>query len=259
MKAMIFAAGLGTRLAPITDTIPKALVDVGGKPMLQRVIENVKAAGVTKIVVNVHYLAQQIVDYLHDNKNFGVDITISDESDLLLDTGGGLLKAAPLLEGNEPILVHNVDILTDLDFRAMETAHQRSGALATLLVKDRTTSRYLLWDDQMQLRAWINTKTGETIPPGQEINNLLPLAFGGIHIISPALLEHLSAYAIASEKAVECPEGHRGKAIQPFGIIPFYLHEAQKGEAVHGYLYPTPYRWVDVGSHDTLAKARSMF
>ncbi len=276
MKAMIFAAGLGTRLAPITDTIPKALVDVGGKPMIQRVIENIKAAGISHIVVNVHYLAQQIVDFLRDNNNFGVDISISDESDLLLDTGGGLLKAAPLFEGDEPILVHNVDILTDLDFKAMEEAHNRTGALATLLVKDRTTSRYLLWDNQMRLRAWINTKTGETIPPdlyqengspthpGRTLSTdpgrtpaLTPLAFSGIHIISPHFLHNLAAYA--STIAPPCPAGHRGVAIPPFGIIPFYLHEALNGEDIHGYLSPTPYRWVDVGSHATLAQARALF
>ncbi len=263
MKAMIFAAGLGTRLAPITDTIPKALVDVGRKPMLQRVIENIKASGVSKMVINVHYLAQQIVDFLRDNNNFGIDITISDESDLLLDTGGGLLKAAPLLDGDEPILVHNVDILTDLDFKAMEAAHKESGALATLLVKDRKTSRYLLWDKQMRLRAWINTKTGQTIPSGGSPavsagqQSLTPLAFSGIHIISPKILDDLSLYA--STLAVECPAGDLGVDVSPFGIIPFYLDEALSGKDIHGYLSPTPYRWVDVGSHATLAQARALF
>ena len=117
MKAMIYAAGLGTRLRPLTDDRPKALIEVGGKPMLQHVIENIKKAGITRAVVNVHHFAGKVIDFLDRNGNFGIDIAISDESDRLLDTGGGLLKARPLLDGDEPILLHNADILTDLDLR----------------------------------------------------------------------------------------------------------------------------------------------
>ena len=125
MQAMIFAAGMGTRLKPLTDTMPKAMVTVGGHPLIQRVIARLKAAGTTRIVVNVHHFANQIVSYLHDNNNFGVDIRISDETEKLLETGGGIKKAAPLFNDNEPILIHNVDILSNVDFPLPLFPHKR--------------------------------------------------------------------------------------------------------------------------------------
>ena len=143
-QAMIFAAGLGTRLRPLTDTMPKALVRVGGEPLLHRVIMNLKAAGFERIVVNVHHFAEQIVDYLKTNDNFGLDIRISDESDALLDTGGGIRKAAPLFDPSSPILIHNVDIFHNVDL-----AHFYQEAAnhdATLLVSKRETSRYLIFN-----------------------------------------------------------------------------------------------------------------
>ena len=143
MKAMIFAAGVGSRLRPLTDHTPKALIPVGGKPMLEHVILKLKAAGFDRLVINIHHLGGQIADFLRANDNFGLQIHLSDESDYLLDTGGGIKKATPWLRGDEPFLVHNVDILSDVDLRALYEAHRRSDPLATLLVSRRDTARYL--------------------------------------------------------------------------------------------------------------------
>ena len=162
-QAMIFAAGLGTRLRPLTDTMPKALVRVGGEPLLHRVVMNLKKAGFERIVINVHHFAEQIVDYLKTNDNFGLDIRISDESDALLDTGGGIRKAAPLFDPSSPILIHNVDILHNVDLAKLyDTAADND---ATLLVSRRDTSRYLIFNEEMRLNGWINIKTGEVKPP----------------------------------------------------------------------------------------------
>ena len=145
---MIFAAGMGTRLRPLTDSMPKALVPVAGKPMLQRVILRLKEAGFLDITVNIHHLGQQIIDYLHANGNFGVTIHISDERGALLDTGGGIRKARPFLDGDEPFLVHNVDTLSDVDLSALYRYHVEHGADATLLTSHRTTSRYFRYMDE---------------------------------------------------------------------------------------------------------------
>ena len=159
---MIFAAGLGTRLRPLTDTMPKALVRVGGEPLLWHVIMNLKAGGFERIVVNVHHFADQIIDYLKANSNFGLDIRISDESNQLLDTGGGIRKAAPLFDPSSPILIHNVDILSNTNLAKLYDSAANHDA--TLLVSKRETSRYLIFDDEMRLREWINVKTGEKKP-----------------------------------------------------------------------------------------------
>ena len=142
MKAMIFAAGLGTRLRPLTDTLPKALVPVGGKPLLYHVLMKLKAAGINEFVINVHHFADKIISYLGENDNFGLDISISDETGGLLETGGGLLHARNYLDGQ--FLVHNVDILSNLDVASF-AGNARPEAMATLLVSERTTSRYLLF------------------------------------------------------------------------------------------------------------------
>ena len=148
---MIFAAGLGTRLRPLTDNMPKALVPVAGKTMLERVILKLKDASFHDITINIHHFGSQIIDFLRANQNFGVDIHISDERGELLDTGGGIKKARPLLESNEPFLIHNADILTDLDLNAFYHHHLESDADATLLTNHRKTSRYLLMNQRTQL------------------------------------------------------------------------------------------------------------
>lgn len=192
MNAMIFAAGLGTRLKPLTDTMPKALVPVAGKPLLQHVLDKLEQQGFDNIVVNVHHFAQQIVSYLKDTP-----IKISDETQELLETGGGLKKALPLFGNDEPVLIHNVDILSNVNLRSFY--EKASGNDATLLVSWRETKRYLVFDDDMRLVGWTNIETGEVRSPYAEIQktdfsdrasvppNLHLYAFSGIHCVSQRL------------------------------------------------------------------------
>ena len=229
-QAMIFAAGLGTRLKPLTDTMPKALVPVDGHPLLWHVIQKLKAAGFERLVVNVHHFAGQIEDYLQANQLFGLDIRISDERDMLLETGGGIRKALPLFEQDAPILIHNVDILSNVDFSMLDAA-LASAPDALLLVSNRTTKRYLQFAaDTMRLVGWKNVATGEV--KGREG---LPLAFSGIHVIAPALMGCLADWPLR------------------FPIMDFYLSECADSRIVgveqHGL------RLLDVGKLDTLEEA----
>ena len=236
-QAMIFAAGLGTRLKPLTDTMPKALVRVGGHPLLWYVVTKLKAAGYERIVVNVHHFSQQIIDYLQANGNFGLDIRISDETGGLLETGGGIRKALPLFDPESPILIHNVDILSNLDLNALPTD------TPLLVVSQRQTKRYLLFDDDMRLQGWTNIETGEVKGPvaeGQRSKVEGPLnkfAFSGIHVFHPSLAPLLT----------EWPER--------FPIMDFYLKSCAshliKGVAV------SDLRLLDVGKLDTLHEAEA--
>ena len=241
MKAMIFAAGLGTRLRPLTDNMPKALVPVAGKPMLQHVIERMKAAGFNEITINIHHFGEQIIDFVQANQQFGITIHISDARGELLDTGGGIKKARPFLDGDEPFLVHNADILTDVDLRKLYQHHLTNNADATLLVSQRNTSRYLLFDNDNRLKGWVNKTTGEVKPQGFNYNEneLSELAFGGIHVISPRLFHLLEG------------EQWQGK----FSIIPFYLSICQKAR-IQGFS-TEGYQWFDIGKPDTLALAEA--
>lgn len=189
MKALIFAAGLGTRLRPITDTMPKALVPVGGKPLLEHVATKLIAAGYDELVINVHHFADQIRDYVAARNSWGVHVAFSDETDLLRETGGGIRHAAPLLEGEEPFLVHNVDILSNFNPVSFRGRHQ-AGDLATILVSERETQRYFLFDDEDRLVGWTNRATGEVRSPwpGIDPDQCKCLAFAGIHLIDPAIL-----------------------------------------------------------------------
>jgi MurNAc alpha-1-phosphate uridylyltransferase len=187
-KAMIFAAGLGTRFKPWTDHHPKALALVNGKSLLQRNIEYLQQYGIREVVVNVHHFAGQITDALETNKGWGSSIHISDETEEVLETGGGLIKARQLLDG-APFVVMNVDILTDLDLGAMIRDHFQHRPLATLAVTDRQTSRYFLFDNDSRLRGWRNIKTDQERWAGGKPSEgvLTPKAFSGIHVIDPAL------------------------------------------------------------------------
>jgi len=233
MKAMIFAAGLGTRLRPLTDNKPKALVEVAGKTLLQRVIEKVSDAGFKEIVVNIHHFGDQIIDFLERNNNFGLDIQISDERDELLDTGGGILKARPLLEGSEPFLVYNVDVLCSLDLKKLLQWHRKHQALATLVVRKRDTARYLLFDEDMQLSGWTNIKTGE-VKMARQKPEVDKFAFSGIHIIES------SVFPLITET---------GK----FPIIPMYLRLAEQN-AIYGF-EDTSDLWMDLGKPGQLKVA----
>lgn len=235
MQAMIFAAGLGTRLKPLTDTMPKALVGVGGKPLIEHVVEKLKASGAERIVVNVHHFASQVIDYLQENDNFGVDVRISDESERLLDTGGGIKKARSLFMPDAPILIHNVDILSNVDLDRLYYGH--GDVDATLLVSERKTKRYLLFDNDMRLVGWTNTDTGEVKSPypGLRVGDCRMLAFSGIHVFSPRLFPLMDDFP------------------DKFGIIDFYLQVCSKA-VVKGCVQPG-LRLLDVGKLDSLAEA----
>jgi len=184
MKAMILAAGLGVRLRPITNTMPKALVVVDGKPLLQHALEHVKRYGIQDVIINVHHLPRQIEDFLGVNDNFGLSIVISDESDELLETGGGVKKAAWFFSDGEPFVVRNVDILSDLDLNLMMRFHRTEDPLATLAVRDRETSRYFLFEKENTLCGWENRKTEER-RISRECGALRNFAFSGIQILQP--------------------------------------------------------------------------
>ena len=186
-KAMILAAGLGTRLRPITHSIPKALVKVGGRTLLEGAIRHFADYGVKEIMINVHHFADQVKQYLDQNRNFSLNITISDERDQLLDTGGGLKKASWFFAGNDPFFVRNVDIISDLDLHSMMEHHLQSHALATLAIRNRETSRYFLFDPDHRLCGWTNLKTGEKILSLEPSVNLEMFAFSGIQILSPEI------------------------------------------------------------------------
>lgn len=249
MQAMIFAAGMGTRLKPLTDTMPKALVRVGDKPLIRRVIENLAGAGVERIVVNVHHFANQIVDYLHDNNNFGLDIRISDETSALLETGGGIKKAAPLFEQTAPVLIHNVDILSNVDLRRFYAMAQRDECCvgedgtkaepidALLLVSWRKTKRYLLFDDEMRLVGWTNIETGEVKSPYPSLDpkTCRMYAFAGIHALSPRMFPTMNEFP------------------NRFSIIDFYLKACAKYN-IRGYV-KDDLRLMDIGKLETLAEA----
>ncbi|MBR2493259.1 MAG: nucleotidyltransferase family protein [Paludibacteraceae bacterium] len=236
MNAFIFAAGLGTRLKPLTDTMPKALVPVGGKPLLYHVIEKLKSAGIKKIVINIHHFGEMIIEYVKENNNFGIEIVFSDERQMLLETGGAIKHAVDLL-GDEPFLIHNVDILSNVDIKALINAHTESNSAATLLVSKRNSTRALLFSSDGNLTAWTNKTTGEVKTPYSdiEISNLNEFAFSGIHIFSPRLFKYFGAY----------PE--------KFSIIDFYLNTC-KEEKIKAYTQ-TNLQLLDVGKLDSLEKA----
>ncbi|MEZ4988285.1 MAG: nucleotidyltransferase family protein [Saprospiraceae bacterium] len=233
MKAMVFAAGLGTRLRPYTNDRPKALVELAGQSLLEITLTRLRHAGVEEVVVNVHHFADQVREHLQKNDDFGLRIHISDETDLLLDTGGGLARARRWL-GDAPFLVHNVDIVHDIDLWAMYRYHLNHPALATLSARHRETSRYLEFDDALQLCGWVNTRTGD-----RKISRNVPatqrLAYSGIAVIDPELFTHF-------------PVG-----VNVFSIIDVWL-EAARRHRVQAMLHDTA-TWFDVGKPATLEAA----
>lgn len=185
MKAMIFAAGLGSRLKPLTDDKPKALVEVGGQTLLERSIKKLISEGFEDIIINIHHLGEMIVDYLRENNSFGANsILISDERDGLLDTGGGLKHARRFFNTEEDFLIYNVDIISDINLRELYKYHRESRALATLAVRDRNSNRKLLFNEDGLLRGWINLDTKETKPHDIAVNGLLEFAYSGIQMVN---------------------------------------------------------------------------
>lgn len=237
MKAMIFAAGLGTRLRPLTDTMPKALVPIAGKTLLEHVIQKLANAGFDELIVNIHHHGEQIVQFLKEKKNFGLRIEISDEREMLLDTGGGIKKAAHFFDDGKPFLIHNVDILSNADLKNLYERHCESDNLATLLVNQRETSRYLLFDENMRLNGWQNIKTEEVKSPHDNFNpeHYKRFAFSGIHLLSPDIFKWMESW---NEK---------------FPIMDFYLDLC--GKIPIGAFCDDQLKMVDVGKIETLEKA----
>ena len=234
MKAMILAAGMGTRLLPLTEHTPKALIRAGGVSLLERLIIRLKEQGFRQLVINVHHHAGQIIDFLEEKDHFGLQIDISDESGLLLDTGGAILRAAPLLGNDSPFLVHNVDVISGIDLAGLYRSHLRHQALATLAVRNRETTRYLLFNDKLCLRGWENPATGERIPSTPEKEAVVRLAFSGIHVISPGI------FSLFTETG-------------RFSIIGTYLRLCRE-HPIRAYRHDEGL-WIDAGKPEGLAAA----
>lgn len=232
---MILAAGIGSRLRPLTDKTPKALIDINGVPMFEIVIKRLMKAGVAEVIVNVFHLADQIVDFLKKKENFGIHIEISRE-DVLLDTGGGLKKAGHFFSDGEPFFVHNADVLSDINLEAMYQFHLKNPALATLAVAQRVSGRYLLFDENNQLCGWQSPKEDKTQWASGPKPDAQKLAFNGIHVISPTIFEHMIEEGV-------------------FPINAAYLRLASLGQRVRAFRTDNSF-WTDIGDLTKLEKAR---
>jgi NDP-sugar pyrophosphorylase family protein len=234
---MVLAAGLGTRLQPLTDDRPKALVEVAGHTLLELALARLKSCGIVDVLINTHHFAEKVADYLAEHDNFGMHIEISRE-EILLDTGGGLKQAAHFFTGpgvpDDPFLLHNVDVLSNINFDSMLRHHQESGALATLAVQDRPTSRYLLFDEAGRLRGRRSGLNG-AVEQVREARELQARAFSGIHIISPRIINLLQEVGV-------------------FSIIPVYLRLASAGESIVSFPSDRFY-WRDLGRPEQIAAA----
>lgn len=246
MKAMIFAAGLGTRLKPLTDTLPKALVPVDGKPLIEHVARKLKSSGIDEAVVNVHHFADKVEAWTMEQDI--MDMKVSDERKMLLETGGAVLHARPYLEGCGRFLIHNVDILSDVDLQWF-ASQVRPDALATLLVSGRKSSRYLLFDPaSMRLVGWVNESTGEMRLAGPHVDEskCLRLAFSGIHLMSDQVLEVMERYAVTHGMYVASDAPR-------FPVMDFYL-DICSSYNIYG-VKAEALNLIDVGKLDTLEKA----
>lgn len=237
MKAMIFAAGLGTRLKPFTDHSPKALAEVNGRSLLEHNIRYLQRYGIYDVIINVHHFASMVIDKLNDNDGFGSNVSVSDEQDALLETGGGLLKALDFFEGEADYVVMNVDILTSLDLGKMIDHHQKHNGMATLAVMKRESSRQLLFNDDMTLCGWVNNGTGEerisrTDQPTSKFS------FSGVQVVSGNLMKNIP---------------FSGK----FSMIDVYLHQA-KSHIIKGFDH-TGNLFIDVGKPGSIEQAEYLF
>lgn len=238
MKAMILAAGVGSRLAPLTDETPKALIPVGGVPMLERALIRLKDAGAKSFVVNVHHHAQAAADFCAElSRRHGVPVSVSREDDLLLDTGGAIKKAAALLRGREPFFVHNADVLSDIDLRALYAAHLESGALATLSVRERESARAYLFDAKGRFVGHDDQNAGRTTWAKAAVTDAKRLSFDGIHVISPALLDRMAEGGV-------------------FSITKTYLRLAGSGADLRAFRSDR-WAWHDIGTPEKLAAAEA--
>lgn len=237
MKAFILAAGNGTRLKPITNHKPKALVEINGVTLLERNIRRLMRFGFNDIIINVHHFADQVIHFLKEKENFGINIEVSDESNSLLDTGGGLMKASWFFDAKESFIVHNVDILTDIDLADIYQKHKYSNVLATLAVRNRKTSRYLLFDKQNHLVGWKNANTNQVIMAKSSPLNLNQFAFSGVQVIHPHLFKQVKL---------------KGR----FSLIDMYLSLA-KHNHIAAYIHDHTH-WIDVGKEDMLQQAEKI-
>jgi len=237
MKAMLFAAGLGTRLKPFTDHSPKALVEVNNKTLLEHNVRYLQRFGIYDVIVNVHHFAAKIEDEIYEHDGFGSNITISDERAEVLETGGGLKKAARYFAGEEAFVVMNVDVLTNLDLGKMITAHEQDDAIATLAVIKRDSSRQFLFDQDMVLSGWVNISTDEQ-RISRQVQPLSPYAFSGIQVLSQTVISDIL---------------FEGK----FSLVDLYLHLA-KEHVIRGYDH-TGNLFIDVGKPESIEKAEYLF
>jgi len=235
---MILAAGRGTRLHPLTEHKPKALVTVGGRALLELVIERLKKFGVTSLIINVHHHARQIIDFVKQHDSFGIHIEFSVEEELL-DTGGGLKKARPFFDDADYFLLHNADVLTDMDYSRLFTSLQSSSALACLAIRRRKTSRYLLFDPQFRLCGWQNVKTDSLRLVKPDLKEYQPFSFMGVQALSVKIFDYLP------ERRV-------------FSLIDAYLQIAEKNKTILG-LAEEKARWLDLGKMENLKQAEQLF
>lgn len=238
MKAMILAAGHGSRLGPITERIPKCLVTVGGRTMLEIVVDRLVRAGVTEVIINLHYLANKVEEFIASKNNFGITVNLSREASLL-GTGGGLKQARTFLEGSEPFFIHNADVYSEIDLEQMYRFHTETNALATLAVMRRQTARPLLFTASGLLCGHENQKAGTSVVFGSDPNPI-PCAFTGIQVISPSFFQYL--------------EPHEGE----FSTIPPFLEAAQKGERVISFDASASF-WAGVDTPERLEELRALF
>jgi len=237
MKGLILAAGVGARLKPLTDTTPKALISVGGVPMLERVLVRLKAAGVKSFVVNAHHHAQKVADFCAElSRRHGTPVSVSREDDLLLDTGGAVKKAAALLKGREPFFIHNADVLSDLDLKALLKAHKESGALATLAVHERESGRAFLFDAKGRFAGHDRGEGKITWAKGQ-VPNPARLPFDGVHVVSPEMLDKITESGA-------------------FSITKTYLRLAAAGADIRAFR-TDQWAWHDIGTVEKLAAAEA--
>lgn len=245
MQVFILAAGLGSRLKPFTENCPKALVELRGQPLLYHLLQSFKKQNFHDIVLNIHHHGQQIIDYLAANQDFGLNIRISDERECLTDTGGALVKALPLFQSTDDILVHNVDVLTNMDYQNFIRTHLKNNAEASLAVRSRSTQRLLLFDAQNRLQGWKNTQTNEYI--GKQTPDLHAAAFSGIHIIQKSLIHEFAKQYKQISPENQCSD-------PTFSIISAYIQNAENHK-IMAYPHDTDY-WMDLGKPEQLIEAQ---
>jgi NDP-sugar pyrophosphorylase family protein len=237
MDAMIFAAGLGTRLRPLTNDRPKALIEVAGVPILERVARRLVQAGADRLIINTHHFPERIADFVDAQGGFGVEVHISHEPDEPLDTGGGLAQAAPLFRRDAPFMLHNCDVLSDIDLRALYRAHDDGTSLATLAVLPARPERYLVFDDA-GLCGYAPREGGPDVCSRDPLGEPRRRHFTGIHVVSPEVLDTL-------------PDP------RPFSIINHYVALVKQNGRISGYEQSGAW-WIDIGSHEQLQRADEM-